>query len=243
MSLEEALHFSGGKHELIDGQTVITGGNIGLNDYPIFDEAHRQILNAKIFDRYRHAEIGNETLSMFQWQMRSRMNEIMPHFNKLYEIEIEMLGLDKLSTVNMETDSEATSTGETETTGEASNTVETTSEVGSGSRNVSSTTPQVMLSGSGDYASAAADVTGQVITDTEAADSSENSEMSSSASASDTKTVVKGYQGYAPELLARYRELLLDIDTLVIDSLQDMFMLLWGNNDAYVENRNFYLGY
>lgn len=60
---------------------------LGLSDYPIYEEAHRQVLNDKIIRRYYFREIGFETVGQFRWQMRSYMHEIMPYYNQLYQSE------------------------------------------------------------------------------------------------------------------------------------------------------------
>lgn len=57
---------------------------IGLEDYPIFDEAYREELNAQIIRHYYFEEIGCETLAQFAFRMRAHMWEVMPYFNKLY---------------------------------------------------------------------------------------------------------------------------------------------------------------
>ena len=62
-------------------------GIIGLDDYPIYDEAHRSVLNGKIIRRYYMREIGFETLGQFAWNMRRRMHEIMPYYNELFRSE------------------------------------------------------------------------------------------------------------------------------------------------------------
>ena len=67
---------------------VEDGEDIGLNDYPIFRADYRDILNKKITDHYWFYEIGHETHFMFARQMRTKMNEIMPYYNKLYETEL-----------------------------------------------------------------------------------------------------------------------------------------------------------
>ncbi len=61
---------------------------LGKNDYPIFDENHRAILNDKIIAHYYFREIGQETPSRFAFNLRRKMNEIMPYYNKLYESEL-----------------------------------------------------------------------------------------------------------------------------------------------------------
>ena len=67
---------------------VEDGEDIGLNDYPIFKSEYRDILNKKITDHYWFYEIGHETHFMFARQMRTKMNEIMPYYNQLYETEL-----------------------------------------------------------------------------------------------------------------------------------------------------------
>lgn len=58
---------------------------IGLDEYPIFDETYRDVLNRKIIEHYYFREIGVETLARFRWYMRTRMAEIMPKYNRVYQ--------------------------------------------------------------------------------------------------------------------------------------------------------------
>lgn len=62
---------------------------IGLDQYPIFDERYRKDLNKKICDHYYYREIGQETPDRFRQMMRRTMNEIMPYYNQLYKSELE----------------------------------------------------------------------------------------------------------------------------------------------------------
>lgn len=57
----------------------------GLDDYPIYDEAHRDELNTKILRRYMFREIGQETVALFRFMVRRHMHEVMPYYNMLYE--------------------------------------------------------------------------------------------------------------------------------------------------------------
>ena len=79
----------------------LRNGDIGLDDYPIFDPAYREDLNKKIFDRYHNREYDAETGDLFVFYMRRRMNEIMPLYNQLYESE--RIEYDPLSTVDIRT--------------------------------------------------------------------------------------------------------------------------------------------
>ena len=59
-----------------------------LNEYPIYDENYRKILNQKILDRYAFDDIGFETPFMFAHFLKVRLNEIMPKYNMIYQSEI-----------------------------------------------------------------------------------------------------------------------------------------------------------
>lgn len=57
---------------------------LGLDQYPIFDESYRPLLNDKIIDHFYFREIGFETIAQFRFYMRRTMNEEMPYFNQRY---------------------------------------------------------------------------------------------------------------------------------------------------------------
>ena len=53
-------------------------------DFPIFDENHRNTLCSKIIAHYYNDEIAYETVGLFKFNLRTKMNEIMPYYNTLY---------------------------------------------------------------------------------------------------------------------------------------------------------------
>ena len=57
-------------------------------DFPIFDEAYREVLERKIVRHYYTREIGFETIGLWKLKLNMVMNEIMPFYNKLYETEL-----------------------------------------------------------------------------------------------------------------------------------------------------------
>lgn len=61
--------------------------NIFNFDFPIFDEAYRNILCTKILKHYYTREIGFETVGLWKLKLDTKLNEIMPYYNKLYESE------------------------------------------------------------------------------------------------------------------------------------------------------------
>ena len=59
-----------------------------FGNYPIFDEAYRETLETKILKHYYTREICEETVGLWKLRLNSRMNEIMPFYNKLYSSEL-----------------------------------------------------------------------------------------------------------------------------------------------------------
>ena len=54
-------------------------------DFPIFDEEYRSVIETKILKHYYTREIGAETVGLWKFWLETRLNEIMPYYNKLYE--------------------------------------------------------------------------------------------------------------------------------------------------------------
>lgn len=60
-----------------------------FNNFPIFDETYREGLCKKIIMHYYTREIGEETVGLWKLRLATRMNEIMPYYNQLYESETQ----------------------------------------------------------------------------------------------------------------------------------------------------------
>lgn len=57
-------------------------------DFPIFDEKYRKVLEKKILKHYYTREIGLETVGLWKLKLNTKLNEIMPYYNKLYNSEL-----------------------------------------------------------------------------------------------------------------------------------------------------------
>lgn len=62
--------------------------NIFNFSFPIFDETYRNVLETKILRHYYTREIAFETVGLWKLKLRTKLNEIMPYFNKLYQSEL-----------------------------------------------------------------------------------------------------------------------------------------------------------
>lgn len=57
-------------------------------DFPIFDENYRTVLEKKILKHYYTREIAFETVGLWKLKLDTRLNEIMPYYNKLYDTTV-----------------------------------------------------------------------------------------------------------------------------------------------------------
>lgn len=225
-------------------RTLIESGfDIGLNDYDIFDETYRPILNKKIIEHYFVREIGAETAGLFKLYLNRKMREIMPFYNQLYRsqlLEFNPLedyqknetierGLDKNNKFDGAASDNTTETGAAQST-------ETTS--GSG-LNVKSDTPQGML--------AIGDIkTNTYATNAEMYDNSASSTAGTNTTGSKTgsgeshttttenqsewiEKHMHGKQGSKSysEMLLEFRKTFLNIDLMIINELASCFMLIY----------------
>ena len=199
--------------------------DVGLAHYPIFNENYRKILNGKIIDEYFNREIGMETIDDWKLALRRKMDQIMPFYNKLYESE--KIEFNPLATMDIHSVSSGTNTSEESTNATVNNESTTTSK----GRAVNSETPQTQLAGMADYATSATD------SNTESGVTGENttSGASEATSNNESESRVTGFQGVASELLVRYRNSLLNIDTMILRDIEDCFMLILNNGDAYTK--------
>lgn len=85
-----------------------------LDEYPIFDEAYRPVLNQAILDYYFMYEIGFETPYLFRHYLKTKMNLIMPKFNALYEAQKQIIAnplgnVDLVETLTRDVENQANS--------------------------------------------------------------------------------------------------------------------------------------
>lgn len=78
------LEVSGGSGDV---DNIITGSwnKIFTSKAPFFDEAYRSVLCSKILKHYYMREICCETVGIWTLWMNTRLEEIMPYYNQLYE--------------------------------------------------------------------------------------------------------------------------------------------------------------
>lgn len=193
-----------------------------LAHYPIFMDGYRATLNKKIKEHFWYDEIGHETIDIFLFQLRIKMNEIMPYYNQMYEGELTKrdpyVTQRMRSTASMDSKSSAT-TSERQST-KSDNVSDAKS------RAVNSDTPQVRLAGNGDYATSAADSVSK--TTAGSTGSAESSGGQSGTAATTSVSESEGFSGSMASLIQAHRDAIVNIDMMVIAQLESLFMMIWN---------------
>lgn len=217
--------------------------DLGLKDYPIFDESYREQLNNKIIQHYYFREIGFETEALFKNRLNQKMLEIMPYYNQMYESS--KLKIDPLSSINLEEvfsrKSKTTGEGTSSTSGTGNNTNNfnstDTTDYGKISKfsdiAQAQTTPNEILNDK--YLTSATVDDGQDKNTNTGTNTSQTESTTSGTSTDernldeDTTLTRKGNNGTASEseLLNMYRETFLNIDMMIIDDLDELFLGIW----------------
>lgn len=193
-------------------QLIQNGYDIGLKDYPIFDESYRETLNNKIITHYWMREIGAETAGLFKLYLNRTMGEIMPYYNQLYKSA--RLDFDPLNAYNyVETNMELENV---ESDGTRTDTAD--------GKSLYSDTPQGLLDNG-----AIADekyLTSATLNDSSASSTANNLQK---RDRNFEKKVRGNMYHNLSELLKDYRETFLNIDMEIINNpeIQNCFMKLY----------------
>lgn len=238
-----------------------------------FDEAYRPVLCKKILKHYYMREIGAETVGLWQLWLNTRLEEIMPYYNQLYESET--LKFDPLMDYDVERTHTKTGKDTKQETGSSETERSDTREMsGTQDRSISgkedsasdsdyttsnthwdlySDTPQGGVSGieNENYLTNARKITdsgsgnttgraNSTSSETDKTISSQNDSSSGNTNVSTTsggtydstedyleKVSGKTSGGSYSDMLLKFRETFLNIDAMVIEEFEDLFMGLW----------------
>ncbi len=194
-------------------KTLLDNGfDLGLDDYPIWNESYRSVLNKKITDHYYMDEIGYETAELFKHFLNARMREIMPYYNDLYNTQEKMIN-DTLENVDLYESSTRNNT----------NSVNTESTSNTNNKNLFQDTPQGQL----DFT----DIENQRWATNLTMNKTGISDESSSNGENNEEYTrhVHGNNGkdYKIKMLIDIKNNLKNIDMMIINDLRELFMQIY----------------
>ena len=204
-----------------------------FDNFPIFDESYRSVLCSKILKHYYTREISAETVGLWQLWLNTRMGEIMPYYNKLYESAL--LEFDPFKDVNYTRNHGGTFTGDTRRNGRSDVSVDNsvTSNGTSNSKNLFSDTPQGAITNieNESYLTNATLIkdTDTNTTNTDGNSTTQNTETTGITNTDNWIETIVGKQSTVSysKLLQEFRDTFLNIDVMIINDLSDLFMNLW----------------
>ena len=197
------------KYTITIRKLIQNGFQFNLNDYPIFDENYRDTLNKKILDHYLMSEIGLETPALFNHYLGSKMNEIMPYYNTLYQKQTKLIN-------NLENNVNITETFNRDIANSSSG----SSTASSNGKTLFEDTPQGRLV---QYTMDEMDHASNI--NFSKADDTTSSTTSGNSTEDYIKTITGNNGGkYNMDILKELKNNLMNIDMMIINDLSDLFM-------------------
>ena len=181
--------------------------NFGLQNYAIFDESYRTTLNNNILNYYLESEIGVETPALFKRLLNDRMKLIMNKYNVMYQAQVELLKTDLFNNVNLTESYKGNSESNSTSSGNGKN------------RRLYQDTPQGKINMN--------DLnTNQVYATDYSIDQSDTTNNINDESTSGYVKRIIGNNGgmYNVDIFNKYINSFNNIDMLIINELQDLFM-------------------
>lgn len=237
----------------IEDMLTIASPVIFADSLSSIPQAQRTDLPKKILRHYYTREIGYETVGLWKFKLNAKMNEIMPYYSKLYE-SAELLIIDENN--NPINDVDYTREITTDDGKIISSSSQTNNERNRNSQNAGNSitnddtwnkfqdTPQGRIADikAGTYLSNAREITDEnesaYVDSSNEQDNQVVNDVSNGIENRNVNTTetVKGkmFANSKAKLLKEYRDTILNIDMMIINELNDLFMLLWWGGKVLV---------
>ena len=192
--------------------------NFNLFDFPynLYDNDLKPLFEEKFFNHFMFYEIGFDTIGMFKQRLMSKLNDIFPYYKQLYETEIAckdidfMLNKDLKESYVRELTSNSNSSQESNAT---SNGLSTAGQLTPSLISNSEKIDKFMDTAQKDVSSSNATSNGE-----STGNSKEEYTLTSQGNIGITSSA---------ELLDKWRQVLLNIDLMIFEDCNDLFMQIF----------------
>ena len=192
--------------------------NFKLFDFPynLYDNDLKPWFEEKFFQHFMFYEIGFDTIGMFKQRLMSKLNDIFPYYKQLYETEIRTKGIDFMLNKDLkesyvrELTSNSNSNQESNVT---SNSLSTAGQL----------TPSLIAN---------SQKIDKFMDSAQKENSSSNSTSTGESNGNSKEQYTLTSQGNigitsSAELLTKWRETLLNIDLMIFEECNDLFMQIF----------------
>ena len=192
--------------------------NYNLFDFPynLYDNDLKPWFEEKFFQHFMFYEIGFDTIGMFKQRLMSKLNDIFPYYKQLYETEIRSKGIDFMLNKDLKESyvRELTSN---------SNSNQESNVTSNGLSTAGQLTPSLIAN---------SEKIDKFMDSAQKDNSSSNSTSIGESNGNSREEYTLTSQGNigitsSAELLAKWREVLLNIDLMIFEECNDLFMQIF----------------
>ena len=190
-------------------------------DYDFYTDSNiiKSKFEQKFIDEYYFHEIGQETVARFQHRLRTRLNKIMPYYKQLYDTELAA------KDINFLLNKDLTETFERVVTGESSSindlTVSDQGETNNKESNIENGNASLELENGSLTNVSKTSLSNNTNSNNTSRDNTNQNEITTLKS--------QGNIGItsSAELLEKWRSVIINIDQMIIDACDDLFMQVY----------------
>ena len=196
-------------------------------NFPFYTDSEelRQNFLQKFYDEYMFREIGFETVERFKRSLLGKLNKIMPYYTQLYHTELES------KNINFMLNKDLIETFEREVSGSSEvNSNSTTNASGTSTANnndIMYDTPNSRIDDITKYPTQGSQGENNATSSSNA--TSSNNQTGENTQTEKTSLISKGNIGItsSAQLLKEWREVIINIDEMILNELEDLFMLFF----------------
>ena len=195
--------------------------------FPFYTDSEEMRLNfiQKFYDEYMFREIGFETVERFKRSLLGKLNKIMPYYTQLYHTELESKNINFMLNKDLIETFEREITGSSEINANSTSNSNGTST--SNSNDIMYDTPNTKIDDMTKYPTQGSQ--GENNATSSSNGTSTSNQTGENTQSEKTSLVSKGNIGItsSAQLLKEWREVIINIDEMIINDLEDLFMLLF----------------
>ena len=195
--------------------------------FPFYTDSEdlRQNFIQKFYDEYMFREIGFETVERFKRSLLGKLNKIMPYYTQLYHTELESKDINFLLNKDLVETFEREVTGSSEINSNATTNTNGTSSANS--NEMLYDTPNTRIDDMTKYPTQGSQGENSATSTSNA--TSTNNQTGENTQSEKTSLISKGNIGItsSAQLLKEWRDVIINIDEMILNDLEDLFMLFF----------------
>ena len=195
--------------------------------FPFYTDSEEMRLNfiQKFYDEFMFREIGFETVERFKRSLLGKLNKIMPYYTQLYHTELESKNINFLLNKDLIETFEREVSGSSEVN--SNSTTNATGTSNSNSNDIMYDTPNTRIDDMTKYPTQGSQGENNATSSSNA--TSTNNQTGENTQTEKTSLISKGNIGItsSAQLLKEWRDVIINIDEMILNDLEDLFMLLF----------------